>query len=282
MNLRLQTVSHGSLLTRLDFRTKLILLTVVTGVALLWESPRAQAVLALVVLAACLASGVRPAYVRTLVLVSLPFGIILLVIHGFWNVSQVKNLLHADALTPLVSFPPNWWLIGGSQCTLEGLAYGANVALKTLTILLVFPLVVFTSDVDSMLVAMVNARVPYNLAFVFSATLRFFPLLFAEANAILEAQRLRGLDLERMSPLRRLRLYGGIAVPLILGALVRSQQLEVVLQSKAFSGSSDRTYLHAARLRQVDFWVMGACGLFFAVVLAAYFASGVGRFGGPF
>lgn len=282
MNLRLQTVSHGSLLTRLDFRTKLVLLTVVTGAALLWESPRAQAILALLVLAACLSSGVRPAYVRTLVLVSLPFGLILLAIHGFWNVTQVKNLLHAEALTPLMSIPPNWWLIGGSQLTLEGLAYGANVALKTLTILLVFPLVIFTSDVDSMLVALVNARVPYSVAFVFSATLRFFPLLFAEAYAILEAQRLRGLALERMAPLRRLRLYGGIAVPLILGALVRSQQLEVVLQSKAFSGSSDRTYLHAARLRQVDFVVLGACGLFFAVVLALYFVSGMGRFGGPF
>ena len=282
MNLRLQTVSHGSLLTRLDFRTKLVLLTVVSGVALLWESPRAQAVLALAVLAACLASGVRPAYVRTLVLVSLPFGVMLLVIHGFWNVTQVKNLLHTDVLTPLLTIPSDWWLVGGGQVTLEGLAYGANVALKTLTILLVFPLVIFTSDVDSMLVALVNARVPYSLAFVFSATLRFFPLLFAEANAILEAQRLRGLALERMSPLRRLRLYDGIAVPLILGALVRSQQLEVVLQSKAFSGSSDRTYLHAARLRQWDYLTLAACGLFVSTVLVGYFWVGFGRYGGLF
>ena len=281
MNLRFQTVAHGSLFTRLDFRTKLALLVAITAVALLWESPLAQAGLALGVLAACLASGVRLRYLRLLLLVSVPFGLMLIGIHGFFNVAQVKQLLHTDTLTSLFRFPESWWLVGGAGVTWEGLAFGANVALKTVTILLVVPLAIFTTDVDTLLVDLVQSRIPYSLAFIFSATLRFFPLLFADANAILEAQRLRGLALEKMAPHRRLRLYAGIAVPLILGALVRSQQLEIVLQAKAFSGSPERTYLHEAALGRSDYAVLVFCALFFSAALALYLGWGVGRFGGP-
>ena len=84
---------------------------------------------------------------------------------------------------------------------------------------------------------MVRARIPYKIAFIFAATLRFFPLLLTDIGAIIDAQRMRGLALEQMGPLRRIRVYARVAVPLILGAMVKSQQLEVVLQAKAFSGS---------------------------------------------
>ncbi len=55
---------------------------------------------------------------------------------------------------------------------------------------------------------------------------------------------MRGLAFETMGPVKRLRVYAKIAVPLILGALVKSQMLDIVLQSKAFTGSPERTYLH--------------------------------------
>ena len=45
---------------------------------------------------------------------------------------------------------------------------------------------------------MVRIRIPYKVAFVFSATLRFFPLLIQEFNTIIEAQRLRGIAFEEM------------------------------------------------------------------------------------
>jgi energy-coupling factor transport system permease protein len=143
------------------------------------------------------------------------------------------------------------------------------------------PLVVFTTDVNAMIVGLVKARVPYTLAFVFSSTLRFFPLLVGDLQSIIEAQRLRGLAFERMGPLRRARVYAKVAVPLILGAVVKSQMLEVVLQAKAFSGSPDRTYYHESRLTYADYVVLVLSALFFLAAVALYFALGVGKFGGP-
>jgi energy-coupling factor transport system permease protein len=165
--------------------------------------------------------------------------------------------------------------------SVEGVLYAINVVFKTLTMTLVIPLGVFTTDVNTMVVGLVKARIPYKLAFIFSSTLRFFPLLFEEVQSIIEAQRLRGLAFEEMGPIRRVRVYAKVAVPLILGAMVKSQMLEVVLQSKAFSGSPDRTYLHESKLGTGDYALFACSGLLLVAAVVAYVVWGVGRFGGP-
>jgi energy-coupling factor transport system permease protein len=276
--MKFQTVERDSLFTRLDFRPKLLIVAVVSVVAFVWESPVALAVLALALVVACLLVGVKVGYIRTIVTVMLPFYVLLLVTHGFWNVEQVKALTGREELTPLFTFPAGWWLIGGGRMSVEGFTYGWAVIFKTLALVTVIPLGIFTTEVDNMIVGLVRARVPYKLVFVFSSTLRFFPLLFEEIQTIIEAQRLRGLAVEKMGPAKRVRVYGRVAVPLILGAMVKSQQLEVVLQSKAFTGSGERTYLHESVLRGVDWAVIVLFALLFVVAAVLYFWLGVGKF----
>lgn len=275
---KFQTVERDSLFTRLDFRPKLLMVGVISVVAFVWESPVALAVLAAAVVAACLLVGVKADYVKTVVTLMMPFYVLLLITHGFWNTDQVKALTGREALTPLFTFPANWGLIGGGGMSVEGFAYGWAVIFKALTLVMVIPLGVFTTEVDDMIVGLVRARVPYKLVFIFSSTLRFFPLLFEEIQTIIEAQRLRGLAVERMGPAKRVRVYGKVAVPLILGAMVKSQQLEVVLRSKAFTGSGERTYLHESVLRGADWAVIALFALLFVVAVVLYFWLGVGRF----
>jgi len=194
--MRFQTVERDSLFTRLDFRPKLLMIAVISTVAFVWESPIALAALALVLVIACLLAGVKAAYIKTVVRVMIPFYILLLITHGFWNTDQVKALTGKEVLTPLFTFPANWWLIGGGGMSVEGLLYGWAVIFKTLALMLVIPLSIFTTEVDNMIVGLVRAKVPYKLVFIFSSTLRFFPLLFEEIQTIIEAQRLRGLAVE--------------------------------------------------------------------------------------
>jgi energy-coupling factor transport system permease protein len=146
---------------------------------------------------------------------------------------------------------------------------------------LLIPLVVLTTDVNAMVVSLVKLRLPYKIAFILSSTLRFFPLLLRRAESIIQAQRLRGLDLDRMGPIKRVSVYAKIAVPLILGAMVESQTLELVLQSKAFSGTGDRTYYRASELTALDYGALGALALLLVAALVTYVAFGWGRFGGP-
>lgn len=279
--LKFQTVERDSFYTRLDFRPKLLMMAIITVIAFIWESPFMQFWLAAIILAAALTAGVKPSYIRLVITVMIPFYILLLVTHGFFNIDQVKALTGKSTLTPLFTIPEDWWLIGGAVMSREGFAYGLNVIFKTLTLTLIIPLGVFTTDVDTMTVGMVRARIPYKIAFIFTATLRFFPLLFQEIGTIIEAQRLRGLAMEKMGPVKRVRVYAKVAVPLILGAMVKSQHLEVVLQSKAFSGSAIRTYLHESVLHTIDYVLMVFMILLFITAIVLYIVYGIGTFAGP-
>ena len=263
---------RGSAFTRLDFRSKLMILLAVTFLAFLWESPVLTGALALLIGILCLAARIRVSYLANVLRLMLPFYAILLLTHGFLN-TRVGQ-------TPLWTAPGAWWLIGGRlSLTAEGLLYGFVVIFRTLALVLVIPLVIFTTDLNALIVGLVRMRVPYKVAFVFSATLRFVPLLLGQIQAIIEAQRLRGLALEEMNVLKRVRVYSRIAVPLILSAMTKSQQVEVVLAARAFSGSPHRTYVHQSSLRAADYAVVMLCvGVLLAAAVLRV-AAGVGRFG---
>jgi len=279
--MKFQTVSRDSFFTKLDFRPKLLMMAVISIVAFVWENPIMEAGLAILIIVSCLLVGVRWGYIRTVLLIMFPFYVILLLTHGFFNVDQVKTILGIEQLKPMVVIPENWWLIGGGTITWEGFFYGINIIFKTLCLTLIIPLGIFTTEVDNMIVGMVRSKIPYKIAFIFSSTLRFFPLLFQEIQNIIEAQRLRGLAMEKMGPVKRVRVYSKVAIPLILGAMVKSQQLEVVLQSKAFSGDSDRTYIHQSILRPMDWVLIAFFLLFFVVSLVLYIWFGIGKFYSP-
>ena len=278
-SMKFQTVKHSSLFTRLDFRSKFVMMAVITLIAFLWESPVTGGLLAVSVAIACLLAGVRLNYLATILKFMIPFYIFLVLTMGFFNTEQVKLLTGKSELTPFLTIPPEWWLIGGGRMTVEGTLYGLNIVFKTLTMVLVIPLGIFTTDVNQMTVSMVQAKIPYKIVFIFSSTLRFVPLLLEEVQSIIEAQRLRGLDMKKIGWLKKAQVYSTVAVPLILNAMSQSQKLEVVLQSKAFSGSSDRTYLHESVLHRVDYLIIASFIALFVFTLVLYFGFGVGKFG---
>lgn len=266
-----QTVDRDSPFTHLDFRTKLTMMIVITLIAFTWESPIAGGFLTLGVALACLWAGVKWRYLATIGKFMAPFYLFLLLTMGFFNVEQVKALTGKSELTPLLT-------LGTAKMSWEGFLYGLNVIFKTLTMILIIPLAIFTTDINQMMVSLTKARIPYKIVFIFSATLRLFPLLVEESQSIIAAQRLRGLAIEKMGWLQKGKIYASIAVPLILNAMAKSQKLEVVLQAKAFSGDPDRTFLQESVLKNRDYFLMLAFLILLLLALFLYIKFGVGKF----
>ena len=229
----------------------------------------------------CLYAGIKISYIRNIFILMMPFFVFMILAHGFFNVDQLELITGKTSLTPLFTIPENWWLIGGVMLSVEGVLYGLNIALKSLTILLVMPFLLFSTDINNMMVGMIRLRIPYKVAFIFSATLRFFPLLSQEIRNIMDAQRLRGLELEKMNPFQRVIIYAKLVVPFILNSLLKSQQLDLVLQAKAFSGNGERSYLHELKLAMADWAVIVGSACFFIFFLFLYIQWGIGKFGGP-
>jgi energy-coupling factor transport system permease protein len=272
---------RSSRFAALDVRAKLALMAALTGLTLLWESPVMTGGLAAGALLLWWAAHLPLRYVGRLLRLMAPFFLTLLLTQGFFGADLIRQRTGGAPLTPLLSLPGAWWLVGGATLTLEGLLYAVVIILKTVTMALMAPLIVFTTDANAMIVGLVKLHIPYKVAFIFSSTLRFFPLLLGQIEAIIQAQRLRGLALEELGWGRRVRVYARIAIPLILGAMVKSQTLEVVLQAKAFTGGRSRSYLHTSRLRAHDYGVIVFSTLLLVVALVAYGLWGVGTLGGP-
>jgi len=269
------SAARHSPFSSLDVRAKLAILATTLILAFSWESPVLSGTLACGVLLLWPLARLAGKDLKRLLFLMPPFLVIILLVHGVLNEVVGRTTL----LGPVPTWVP---LVGGRlRVTSEGLLYGLMVISRTLALILILPVVVLTTDPNALVVGLVRLKVPYTGAFVFSSALRFLPLVLAEAAALIEAQRLRGLALEKLGLWARGRAYARVAVPLILGALIKSQQLEVVLQSKAFSGSAERTYLVPLELRTRDRVVIGASALVVLSALVLRFGYGVGAFRGP-
>jgi energy-coupling factor transport system permease protein len=266
------SVARHSPFSSLDVRAKLAVLAATVVLAFSWESPVLSSALACGVLLLWPLARLAWQDLKRLLLLMSPFLVIVLLVHGVLNEVVGRTTL----LGPVPAWVP---LIGGRlRMTSEGLLYGLVVINRTLALVLTLPVIVLTTDPNALAVGLVRLKVPYTGAFVFSSALRFLPLVLAEAAALIEAQRLRGLALEKLGLWARGRAYARIAVPLVLGALIKSQQLEVVLQSKAFSGSAERTYLVPLELHPLDWVVIGTSALVMLVALVLRLVYGVGAF----
>jgi len=237
-----------SAIARMDPRVKLLLVVCILALVFTWQNPVYLWSLVLVILVLSLAGGIPFSFMRRLILIVFPFAVILTLMHGFFN---------SFGVTPIIGPPPEWVpLIGGKLALrLEGVIFGLGMAGRMYSLLLTIPLVISTTDMNKLTLALIKLNVPYKITFVISTALRFAPLLLEEVRAIIDAQKLRGLDIEKMNVIRRAKVYSRVAVPLIIGALNKSMQLEIALQAKAFSGSSDRTYLHTIEMTPFDWMV---------------------------
>ena len=115
-----------------------------------------------------------------------------------------------------------------------------------------FSIFFLTTSPDHLGLAMEQTRVPYEFVFAFTTAVRFVPVLAEEAETIMDAQKARGLELEKGSFLKRIRNYIPILIPLIVSAIRRSLELAEAMESRAWGATKKRTNLYVLRMHRGD------------------------------
>jgi len=143
----------------------------------------------------------------------------------------------------------------GAGYVVMGRNVESAVALTLRFIVLVGSFSVFflTTSPDHLGLALEQTRVPYEFVFAFTTAVRFVPVLAEEAQTIMDAQKARGLELERGSFFKRIRNYIPILIPLIVSAIRRSLELAEAMESRAWGATKNRTNLYVLRLHRGDF-----------------------------
>jgi len=134
-----------------------------------------------------------------------------------------------------------------------------------------FSVFFLTTSPDHLGLALEQSRVPYEFAFAFTTAVRFVPVLAEEAQTIMDAQKARGLELEKGNMMKRIRNYIPVLIPLIVSAIRRSLELAEAMESRAWGASKKRTNLYALKLHKGDYTLLAMSIIVLVAAVYLYF-----------
>ncbi len=147
----------------------------------------------------------------------------------------------------------------------------AAMTLRFVVLVESFSVFFLTTSPDHLGLALEQTRVPYEFAFAFTTAVRFVPVLAEEAQTIMDAQKARGLELEKGGLLKRIRNYIPVLIPLIVSAIRRSLELAEAMESRAWGATKKRTNLYSLKLHKGDFALIAVTVAVLAVMLYVRF-----------
>jgi energy-coupling factor transport system permease protein len=219
-------LARDSGLHTLNPLTKLLLaIAAVVAAATLETLPGVLAVFFVVLLPLALWGRVLGAFLRACLRVIGPFAVSLFPIQGFFS----------PGTTVLLS-------LGPFSLKAEGLWLAAVLTSRLLVGLGAATLLVLSTRSDLLMQVLVGRGLPSQIAYIVVTALQIIPSFQAQAQAILDAQRSRGLETE--GGLRvRLRALVPLVSPLLLGSLMNLEERAIALEARAFSRVGPKTYL---------------------------------------
>jgi energy-coupling factor transport system permease protein len=145
------------------------------------------------------------------------------------------------------------FLTNGYVLTAANVEGAFAMTLRFVVLVESFSVFFLTTSPDHLGLALEQSRVPYEFSFAFTTAVRFVPVLAEEAQTIMDAQKARGLELEKGNFLKRIRNYVPVLIPLIVSAIRRSLELAEAMESRAWGATKKRTNLYALKLHRGDF-----------------------------
>jgi energy-coupling factor transport system permease protein len=241
---------------KLDGRTKLIALAVIFTLVLLFSHWAYILGLLVLVMLIWLLARLPFKPVQDLFKFFLVVAVVILVVQVFFY-PGTTNLVRLSKPIPAIGF--------NGSITLEGLLFGIAMVLRLVVIMIVAPLLVLTTPLPDLMLALVKFKVPYRFAFIMTTALSLLPSIQTRASIIQQAQLCRGISYDSAGKfIAKLRASVALLVPLILGTFRDSQTLEIAMSSRAFGAPIKRTFLQDSHFRVVDYLILA----FFILLMA--------------
>ncbi len=169
---------------------------------------------------------------------------------------------------------------GALAPTQAGFLYGLSTAIRLDTFLAAGILFLTVTRVEEVAYALGCVGVPYRVGFTLTLAFRLVPVFFDAALAVVQAQRCRGLAFDRGGLVARLRRFGAVIVPVLIGALRRADRMAMALELRGFNSGRPRTTYLRARAGVADV-LAGAVVLATTATYLVLWASGRGALAPP-
>jgi energy-coupling factor transport system permease protein len=189
------------------------------------------------------------------VLIILFFALIPIVLVAKVQKEWIRSMRGAAFLAAII-FVTNFvfaYVYNGYQVTPWLLENAIALTLRFVVLVESFSLFFLTTSPDHLGLALEQSHIPYEFCFAFTTAVRFVPVLAEEAQTIMDAQKARGLELEKGNFMKRIRNYIPILIPLIVSAIRRSLELAEAMESRAWGAIKKRTNLYELKIKRGDY-----------------------------
>lgn len=183
-------------------------------------------IVGLAVLIPAAAAGVLPTLLRYSILFSLPIAISALLVNLFFFPGGQTVL----------------FTLGPITATAEGLAFAIEILARIAAFSGAITLFYLTTKPSELVLDLERRGVSSRFAFVANASVQTVPQMAERAQAIVAAQRARGLDTEG-GLVRRMRGILPIVGPVVLGAISEVEERSMTLEARAFTRPGRRSLL---------------------------------------
>jgi energy-coupling factor transport system permease protein len=141
----------------------------------------------------------------------------------------------------------------------------ALYAFRFIAIVVSTSLFFITTSPDELEQVMKTFRLPRDVVFAFVTAVRFIPVMMLDTMQIMDAQKSRGLELEKGNFLKRVRNMIPVLIPLVVNSVIRSGELAEAMESRAYGAVPKPTSLIESRASTVDRVVALAAVALFAI-----------------
>jgi energy-coupling factor transport system permease protein len=154
----------------------------------------------------------------------------------------------------------------------RNLSTSALYASRFVAIVVSTSLFFLTASPDELEQVMKTFRLPRDVVFAFVTAVRFIPVMMLDTLQIMDAQKSRGLELEKGNILRRARNMVPVLIPLVVNSVIRSGELAEAMESRAYGAVPRPSSLYEYKSNTTDKVVaLSSVLVFAAAAYAIYF-----------
>ncbi|HEV51397.1 MAG TPA: energy-coupling factor transporter transmembrane protein EcfT [Thermoprotei archaeon] len=192
-------------------------------------------------------------------------GLLVLSIYVFQSIAYLLILLtFTIVLVTAAHQLKRWWgtmkmamvvalVIGLLDYVFLGNAlFSVAMGLRFIVVVSAFSVFSLTTAPEDVAGVMLTMGFPYALTVAFMMSIRFLPLLAQEAQNIIDAQSARGFDMSTHNPIKMVKNYVPILVPLIVISLMKADSAGQALETRGFGYTKDVTSYNDVKPSAVD------------------------------
>ena len=160
--------------------------------------------------------------------------------------------------------------------TLEPILMGVASGLRSAVGIFVSIILLTTTRNEEISQGLIKIGLPYRVGFAFSTALRMAPTLMGTTSTVVDAQKSRGLDMEKGGLFERIRKFVPLVVPAFLITMRSTEQMAMAIESRGFGYQEKRSFYMKLAYAKWDYaWIAFSLLLMVAAIIISILKWGV-------